>query len=715
MGENNTHLKAVNNTIPSPIKNKGIELSDVAINAIPEYLVNLDEELRGWLRNYQKEVIGNFWKFLFDEDRFFSFLVLPTGAGKTWTVKSLMKSFKVRGENKKKFIFAVPYIALANQTIAGDEMDFGLWHSKASDNLGSNKLIMVIKTLISRIKTGLIKLDEIDCIFIDEFHQHNTPWFEGMPENVDWIMQQARLHNCKIVGMTGTDYDKDGNPLILPRDEADNHLTSEKYQDIKYFIDYRDDDKHKEEGFLTKLIYKRAVEGGLDTSILKSDNSTLNGLDRESEEELILKSGINEAETIYKHHKAKSIVVCKGIEHANTLMEELNAYGDNPNSTFKNVIRVGVMHSGEGVNSQKVLEQFRMGIINVVLSVDMLTTGVDVPSADMLFLMRVIGSQSMWRQIVGRVLRLYTDENGVRKEFGVVIDVYDTIGYLGGHPLNRPLTKEERDDLDKPEPNECVACGKELKRATIEIVIDIEKQKKFITKECTHPNCTHRDQEEEALKFAECDSCMCGTYIQAPYTKAGYLVHDCDYCENIIKMEKIVEPTLLVAYRDRDDAFDLAKYMLEDKNQKSKLNSTIDSPKVVLTDDEISKYTLALKQFFKWTERDMILSVLEFLTSEYKVNYSMGAVRKILDRVVEKNEEFKTDTSKRSIMIRSLIMQKRLDMIEPVSICFEKAKELGIDTIPNFQQINELIEKEKKIKSRDFNSLLEQWYKKNLK
>jgi len=649
---------------------------------LPAYLAELDKEFIGFLREYQRVGIKNFHTFI-KSDKFFAYFVLPTGAGKTWAVKAIMRSFPKVGKRSKKFIFAVPYQSLAEQTfikktIKNDDgtttniaelPEFGLWYGNKKINTDANNLIMVIDTLIRRVKTGHINLKNIDCIFIDEFHQHNTIWKEGNPENVDWLMSQAKKNNCKIVGLTGTDYDGKGNNLKLPRKEFNNHLIPSKYRDIKTFID---------DGFLTKLLYR--VVGHFDNSMLKT-SSTENGITRESEEEMILKSGINEAEVICTRHTKKSIVVCKDIEHTETLKKEIEEYAQKHNLN----IRVDAMHS-KARSPLAILKDFANGIINIILSVEMLTTGVDIPSADTLFLARVIGSQSMWRQIIGRVLRLFDG-----KEFGIVIDMYDTIGYLGGHPLNRPFTEEQKGEMEKAEPKLCPSCDLPLSRVTVDTEVQLEEMVRIVTKECTH--CGVESKEKVALPFKECEVCEGHTYVEKTYTHKGYIVCDCGDCGEKMKIEKIITPQLMVVYRDRLEAYETAKVMYMRKVQNS---------------EESTNHLKNIKYFFRWTERKNILSVMEFLTDEYQNNYSKASALKIINRLTQLNKEFKTDKAKRSVLVRLLIMQNKDHLIEPLSIAFEMAEQLDTQLVPSFVELEKMVANKK----RSMDSLLKSWFKK---
>jgi len=413
---------------------------------------------------------------------------------------------------------------------------------------------------------------------------------------------------------------------------------------------------------------------------------------------MILKSGVDEAKTICDRHQKKSIVVCKSIEHTDKLQKEIEDYAKKNNLN----IHVSSMHS-KSKNPLQILSDFKEDRINIILSVEMLTTGVDIPSADTLFLCRVIGSQSMWRQIIGRVLRAFEG-----KLFGVVIDMYDTIGYLGGHPLNRPFTSEEKENLSEGEKKTCPTCKEELSLVTIGVEILIEDMIKKVTKECSH--CQAVTIKTEALEFAECEVCEGHTYIENPYSSKGFLVHDCTDCNSQIKLERIVVPQLMVAYHSREDAFKMAKtmYMAKVMKENSKISTTLVDDGISVTEDEAKKHLKEIKNFFEWTERKNILAVLDFLTEEYQVNYSRKSAIKIVDRLTVLNEEFKTDMSTRSVLIRSLITQRRTHLIEPLSIAFEQCEQIDIN-VPTFEEL----EKMTNHKKRSFDSLLKSWIKKN--
>jgi len=613
------------------------------------------------LRPYQVVALEEFHKFMQTSSEM-GMIVFPTGAGKTLTTLTIMDSMPM-----KRFIFAVPYIFLAEQTVEGRD-DLGLWYGAKKKNLQSKDWVMVIQTLINRVESGEILLNGFDAIFVDEFHQHNKEWKEGQPKNMDWLIRKAKEAGCKVVGLTGTPYDKDGHPLILSKGAT--LITSDEWRDIKRYV---------KEKYLCDLIYK--VTGHIDQSILKPSSGE-NNFTAESEEEAILASGVDEVKIIQDNLIGQGLVVCKDINHTIELKKNLEL---NTN------LRVGVIHSKvsqlhKDKNVHEELAKFKRGEYDLLLSVDMLTTGVDIPNATTLFIARVIGSQSMWRQIIGRVLR-----RPKGKTVGYVIDMYNTIGILGGHPLDPPRPKEKA-QREKREPKDCPNCNNPLQRETINITIDEKRGVKIITKACVH--CGDEKKEEVYLDGEECDECNLFFLIKETYTSKGWLCTRCD-CGAEKKLDKLMNPSLLVAYRDREDAIKTAKLFYKEKFK-----------------EEAKKEDLeAIKGFIMVQSRNNIASLLEYLGNFNDVSYSVSSVKKVMDRVRKVNRDFNQSSDIRDVKIKLAIKLGFSHLVDEIDKAFEMAEEFETNITPSYKKLEEL----KSRKTRSFEAHLRTWFRKETK
>ncbi len=90
----------------------------------------------------------------------------------------------------------------------------------------------------------------------------------------------------------------------------------------------------------------------------------------------------------------KTIIFCLNILHCNLLCEELR----------KHKVRCGCIYSGKKDNGY-VIEQFKKGQIDVLINVNIMTEGSDVPDIKTVFLTRPTQSEGLLMQMIGRGMR----------------------------------------------------------------------------------------------------------------------------------------------------------------------------------------------------------------------------------------------------------------------------------------------------------------------
>ena len=92
------------------------------------------------------------------------------------------------------------------------------------------------------------------------------------------------------------------------------------------------------------------------------------------------------------------IVFCTTIDHANRMKEVLSAvWGE----------KVATLHTGNSPRENSInLANFRLGRSTILVSVDMLNEGIDVPDVNILVFARVTHSRKIFVQQLGRGLRI---------------------------------------------------------------------------------------------------------------------------------------------------------------------------------------------------------------------------------------------------------------------------------------------------------------------
>ena len=115
---------------------------------------------------------------------------------------------------------------------------------------------------------------------------------------------------------------------------------------------------------------------------------------------------------------------------------------------------VAYVHSKMSKEAIKmVFEDYRAGKLDVLVNVDMATTGMDVPTIDTLVLARATKSQNLYRQMCGRALRLAPN-----KDNAVLLDCCSVITNLGlpTAPI-KPKKEYEEIEAKKPVCSECAS------------------------------------------------------------------------------------------------------------------------------------------------------------------------------------------------------------------------------------------------------------------
>ena len=129
---------------------------------------------------------------------------------------------------------------------------------------------------------------------------------------------------------------------------------------------------------------------------------------------------------------ARVICFCRTIEHAERIRLIFLAQN----------VQAGVLHSAMRREERfRTLSNFRNGSLQLVLSVDMLNEGIDVPDVNMVVFMRVTHSRRIFVQQLGRGLRITPSKKQV-----LVLDfVADVRRIIAGIELNREASKRAQD------------------------------------------------------------------------------------------------------------------------------------------------------------------------------------------------------------------------------------------------------------------------------
>lgn len=221
-------------------------------------------------------------------------------------------------------------------------------------------------------------------VIVDEAHHAPADGFRVL---------LARLGSRFLLGMTATPWRSDERPLV------------ELFGEPTYSVSIVEG---MQLGYLARVDYRMLIDD-IDWDWVQSDlrgDISIKELNRR----LFIPERDGAAVAKIRDHlnsmtDPRGIVFCRSIAHADIISRLLRADGV-PNR---------VVHSRlDRFEATRALREFRSGRVPVVVTVDMLNEGIDVPEVDLIVFMRVTHSRRIFVQQLGRGLRLSDSKQVVR-------------------------------------------------------------------------------------------------------------------------------------------------------------------------------------------------------------------------------------------------------------------------------------------------------------
>lgn len=323
-------------------------------------------------------------------------IVLPTGAGKTSTVVDWLVP-RMASDSGLRVLW------LAHQRELLEQASHAFEAAAARENDGFARKLRVISAISTLAETDLDValatwqslnhswernrarvqgfLSRPTVVVIDEAHHAAAPAYQRILADV------RKRPGVAVLGLTATPW---------PSGEgAGRRLRSTFPVDV---LTRTPEQMHKQ-GILATPVF-HTVDTGQHLELTDAELA----MSRIDLTPTVLKQLVNDARDdllvstwhARRSHWGKTLVFATGIDHADRLGEKFEAAG----------VRVRVAHSTSAVHVSQGLAWFRkMRTPAVLVSVGMLTEGVDVPDARTAFLARPTTSRILMRQMIGRVLR----------------------------------------------------------------------------------------------------------------------------------------------------------------------------------------------------------------------------------------------------------------------------------------------------------------------
>ncbi|WP_151900547.1 DEAD/DEAH box helicase [Sulfurimonas hydrogeniphila] len=428
------------------------------------------------LRPYQKDIIQQATKAKG------SVLVeAPTGSGKSVMASKIVENETLTGGS---VLIVAPKITLLEQ-LADTFQDLNpqIIHGRKDYDRKHNVFVSTLQTAHKK-DLGFVP----SMIVIDEVH------FGFSGKMIEQLLQDFK---GKLVGLSATPYDKRGKPL------QGFELHINKY-DLNYMIS---------NGYLVPLISYQPIKVNL-----KDIRTTAGDYNQSDLEEKFntIESVMQVVDSTKKmiQRRNQGLVFGITIKHSEALADAYNDAG----------VPTKAIHSNLSADEQQqIMSEFKSKKLKLLTNPDMLTTGFDYPPCDVVVLARATKSQNLYKQMVGRVLRLAPN-----KDNSVLLDCAGVITDLGLPTAPIKPNKEKVTDAIKSTCNECgssrvyrtlknnqafkvcAACGFD------EIV---ESEQGYECCECglIHGNDANFFVKDEKL-FLKCSSCKASTVISEATT-----------------------------------------------------------------------------------------------------------------------------------------------------------------------------------------------------
>jgi DNA repair protein RadD len=348
------------------------------------------------LRPYQQEAVNSGVTYLKGNTNKNAILILPTGSGKSVVIANLVAPLE------GKTIILQPSKEILEQNYA-KYTSYGYGASIYSASAGQKQIDRVTFCTIGSIIRKKQLFQGLQNILIDECHLVNSK--DGMYK--EFI---EAFPNAKVLGLTAT-------PYRLSNDSFGAQLKFLTRTKVKIFSDvlyYVQNNVLFDAGYLAKLEY--FAFNVVDRSMLQLNSS---GTDFTEQSVKQYYKMIDMPSVIVKYairllaKKPNLLIFCSLIEEAKTVVRSV------PGS----VLLTGDTKKDD---RERILSQFKRGIIKCVVNVGVLTTGFDYPELECVLISRSTMSLSLYYQMVGRAMRI-----APAKKDAWIVDLGGNINFFG--------------------------------------------------------------------------------------------------------------------------------------------------------------------------------------------------------------------------------------------------------------------------------------------
>lgn len=336
------------------------------------------------LRPYQQRAVDDLYNWFRENKSGNPCLVLPTGAGKshivsqicqdavkTWAgtrVLMLTHQKELIEQNAEKLVAAWPNAPLGIYSASVGKRELGRPITFAG---------------VQSVAKRAADIGHIDLVIIDECHRINHGEHGGYRALINEL--EGINPNLRVIGLTATPY-RLGHGLITDKPAIFDVLLESVT--IPELIS---------EGFLS-VLRSKSTEMSFDLSLVKKRGGEYVAGDLEKAINVQADNERIAVEIIARAEERKSwLLFCAGVAHAEEMAKELEKLD------IKTACLTGKNTKAE---RKEIIEKFKRGEITALTNCDILTTGFDAPSIDLIAMLRPTMSPALYVQMAGRGLRI---------------------------------------------------------------------------------------------------------------------------------------------------------------------------------------------------------------------------------------------------------------------------------------------------------------------
>ncbi|EAS45756.1 type I restriction-modification system deoxyribonuclease [Photobacterium profundum] len=407
------------------------------------------------LRYYQEEAVAAVEQAVIKGQQEI-LLAMATGTGKTRTAIALMYRL-IQSQRFKRVLFLVDRRSLGVQAlnafedtrISGDTFNSIFNIQGLTDKFPEDSTKIHVATVQSLVKRTLqsdeaMPVGRYDCIIVDEAHRgyildkEQTEGEMVFRSQNDFISAYRRIidHFDAIkVGLTATPalhtveiFDTPVYRYSYRKAVIDGYLTDQE-PPIKITTERSNEGIYFAQG---EQVERVSYQGELITDTLEDEQN----FDVAQFNNRVIAPNFNKAvcEELVNHldptSRQKTLVFCVNNVHADMVVEQLQTAFKvkYPELEHDAIIKITGDSDKDPTKVQSMITRYnKERLPNIVVTVDLLTTGIDIPSICNLVFLRKVKSRILYEQMKGRATRLCPDVGKVSFRIFDAVDLYDTL------------------------------------------------------------------------------------------------------------------------------------------------------------------------------------------------------------------------------------------------------------------------------------------------